>query len=73
MIWNRLNRSPRFNLEIAALNLLSAAKEKTGRLDFAGYTPEEIKRIYTRYNGTSATITEYGESTYRHYKRCLSQ
>ena len=66
-IWNRLNREPEFNMELATLNLLSAAKEKTRRIDFAGYSPEEIKRIYTRYNGTSSTITEYGESAYRHY------
>lgn len=67
-IWQRLNREPQFNIEIAALNLLSAAKEKTGRPDFASYTPDEIKRIYTRYNGTSSAITEYGEQTYRYYQ-----
>ena len=67
-IWRRLNREPKFNIEIATLNLLAAAKEKTGKLDFAGYTPEEIKRIYTRYNGTSPTITKYGEEAYRYYQ-----
>lgn len=68
-VWMRLRRDGAYNLELAALNLLSAAEEKTGRLDFAAYSAEELKRIFTRYNGTSKEITPYGEACYRHYLR----
>lgn len=64
LVWRRLHRKPVFNLELAALNLLSAAEEKTGRIDFASYTPEELQHILTRYNGTSPTVSAYGKSAY---------
>ena len=68
-VWTRLNREPGFNIELSALNLLAAAEEVTGRIDFSSYSPDEIKRIYTRYNGTIPHITPYGEEAYRHYMR----
>lgn len=68
-MWHRLNRDRVFNLKAAALNLIAAAEEVTGRIDFSGYTVEEIKRIFTRYNGTMRQITPYGEETYLHYLR----
>ena len=69
LVWNRLNRDPAFNIELSALNLISAAEEVTGRIDFHDYSPDEIRRIYTRYNGTVPHITPYGEEAYRHYLR----
>ena len=69
LVWNRLRRDPDFNIELSALNLISAAEEVTGRIDFSSYSPEEIQRIYTRYNGTVPHITPYGEEAYRHYLR----
>ena len=69
MIWKRLHREVSFNLEVAALNLLSAAEEKTGRIDFASYTPEELQQILTRYNGTSREISSYGKTAYAHVLR----
>lgn len=72
LVWTRLNREPAFNIEMSALNLICAAEEVTGRIDFTGYSPEEIRRIYTRYNGTSPTVTPYGEEAYRHYLRYAS-
>ena len=69
--WRRLKGRKDFNLELAALNLLSAAEEVTGRIDFGGYSPEELKRIFTRYNGTSKTVTAYGEAAYADYLRYL--
>lgn len=69
LVWTRLNRDPVFNIELSALNLISAADEVTGRIGFADYSPEEIRRIYTRYNGTVPHITPYGEEAYRHYLR----
>ena len=68
-MWHRLNRDRVFNLKAAALNLIAAAEEMTGRIDFAGYSMEEIKRIFTRYNGTIKKISPYGEETYLHYLR----
>ena len=70
-VWRLLKRNVRFNLELSTLNLLSAAEETCGRPDFALFTPEEIKRVFTRYNGTCPTISPYGEETYRHYLRYL--
>ena len=69
MVWKRLNREPDFNIEMSAINLIAAAEEVTGRIDFSGYTPDEIRRIYTRYNGTVPNVTPYGEEAYRHYLR----
>lgn len=72
LVWRRLRREPVFNLTLAALNLLSAAEEKTGRIDFASYGPEELQRILTRYNGTSPTISAYGKAAYGDYLRYQS-
>lgn len=69
LIWRRLHRERAFNLELAALNLLSAAQEKTGRIDFSSYSPEELQLILTRYNGTSREISHYGKSAYAHVLR----
>lgn len=71
LVWGRLHRDPVFNMTAAALNLLSAAEEKTGRIDFPSYTPEELKRIFTRYNGTIPHVTPYGEAVYQHYLRYM--
>ena len=68
-IWLRLHRDRRFSTECAALNLLCAAEEMTGRLDFAGYRPEEWKLIFTRYNADTRRITPYGEAVYQRYLR----
>ena len=72
LVWRRLHREPTFNLELAALNLLSAAEEKTGRIDFASYSPEELQRILTRYNGASPTVSAYGKAAYAQYLRYQS-
>ena len=71
LVWGRLHREPEFNLEAAALNLLSAAEEMTGRIDFASCSPEELKLIFTRYNGSFRDVSPYGEAAYRHYLRYL--
>lgn len=67
--WRRLHRDPGFNLELAALNLLAAAEEKTGRIAFASYSPEELQRVFTRYNGTAPGVSAYGRAAYGHYLR----
>ena len=68
-MWDHLNRDPDFNIELSALNLIAAADEVTGRTDFSSFSPEEIQRVYTRYNGTAKQITPYGEEAYGHYLR----
>ena len=73
LVWEKLHRDTAFNLTAAALNLLSAAEEKTGRIDFPSYSPEELKRIFTRYNGTIPHVTPYGEAVYQHYLRYLDE
>ena len=67
LIWYRLHREPRFNIRMAALTLLSAAEETTGRMDFSSYTPEEIQLIFTRYNANTKAVTDYGREAYQYY------
>ena len=69
LIWRLLNRDRSFNLEIAALNLLSCAEERTGRIDFASCSPEELKQIFSRYNGTGKSVSAYGREAYAHFLR----
>ena len=69
MIWKLLYKNQKANIEIAALNLLSAAEEMTGRIDFPGYTEEELKLVLTRYNANVKHVTSYGEKAYQHYLR----
>ena len=69
LVWDRLNRDPSFNIELSALNLIAAADEVIGRIDFSSFSPEEIQRVYTRYNGTAPQITAYGKEAYAHYLR----
>ena len=66
-IWLRSLRSRAFNMELGALNLLAAAEEMTGRLDYASYSPEELKLIFTRYNADTHRVTPYGEAVYKWY------
>ncbi len=73
LMWSRLNRDPEFNIALSALNLIYAADEVTGRTDFTDFTPEEIQRIYTRYNGTAKQVTPYGEEAYRTYLRYAAE
>lgn len=67
-VWLRLNRDPVFNLRCSALNLLHAAFQMTGRVDFEHYTDEEMKMIFTRYNGNVKKISAYGEKAFQYYK-----
>ena len=71
--WKRLHRDRKLNLEVAALTLLCAAEEMTGRIDFARYTPKELKLILTRYNADVRHITPYGEQAYALYQHELKQ
>ena len=70
-VWLRLNHEPVFNLNCSALNLLHAAFQMTGRVDFGQYTEEELKLIFTRYNGNVKQISAYGEKAYRYYLNFL--
>lgn len=67
MIWRQLNRDKRFNIEMATINLLSAAQEMTGRMDCHAFSPEETKLCFTRYNADVKHITGYGEQAYQYY------
>ena len=67
LVWRRLHRDRRFNLRCAALTLLAAAHEVTGRMRLAGCSPEEWERIFTRYNADTRSVTAYGRQAYRRY------
>ena len=71
LVWLRLNRDPVFNLNCSALNLLHSAFQMTGRIDFDHYTQDEMKLIFTRYNGNLKQISAYGEKAYQYYLKCL--
>ena len=71
-VWKRLHSDRVFNLSCAALNIIHAAYQKTGRIDFDGYSETEIKMIFTRYNGNVKKISEYGERAYRYYRQLQS-
>ena len=73
LVWKLLHRDVRANIEIAALNLLCAAEEMTGRIDFAGFNEQELKLVLTRYNANVRTVTPYGERAYAHYLRYSGQ
>ena len=66
-IWKKLHRERSFNLTCSALNLLFAAWEMNGRITFENFSPDEFKRIFTRYNANVRQITPYGEVTYQYY------
>ena len=68
-VWLKLHSSPMANIEIATLNLLVAADEMVGRLDFDTFTDEELKLVFTRYNANTKRITPYGEQVFGHYVR----
>ena len=72
LVWDRLHTDPAFNIECTALNLLAAAEEMTGRRDFASFSPEELKLVFTRYNGHFKFVSPYGEAAYEIYQRYLS-
>ena len=67
MIWMMLHKNIYFNLLCAALALLSAAQEMTGRIGFDDYTAEEWQLIFTRYNADVKEITAYGRKAYAHF------
>lgn len=69
LVWKKLFHDPEANIEFAALNLLSAAEEMTGRIDFSTYSEHELKLILTRYNADTRQVTPYGEAAYRHALR----
>ena len=71
LVWRVLRFNRHANIEIASLNILSAAEEMTGRSDLADLTDEELKLTFTRYNANTRHITPYGEDVFRHYKRYL--
>ncbi len=73
LVWKRLNRDRYFNIEVCALNLLSCAEEMNGRSDVLSFSPEEIKRTFTRYNANVRSITQYGEKTFEYEREFQRQ
>lgn len=69
LVWDRLHTDPVFNMTATALNLLAAAEEMTGRIDFSDFSPGELKLVFTRYNGNFKDVSPYGEAVYDIYQR----
>ena len=68
-MWRRLLRDKKYNIRMGTLNLISAGEKVNGHTDFARYTPEEMKRMFTRYNADTRTVTPYGEEVYKYYQQ----
>ena len=68
LIWKRLNTDTHFNIEMCALTLRSCAEERTGKQASPDFSPEEIKKTFTRYNGNVPGISSYAEEAYRFYQ-----
>ena len=68
-VWLKLHSDPKFNIEVAALNLAMAAEEMTGHADFSCHSDDELKLVLTRYNADTKRITPYGEQAFQHYLR----
>ena len=66
-VWIRLNKDRVFNFSCAVLNIIHAAYQMTGRVDFESYSEEEKKMIFSRYNGNVQRISRYGETAYQYY------
>lgn len=68
LVWKMLHDNPKANIEIATLNLIAAADEVVGRVDFGSLTDDELKLVMTRYNSNVRRITSYGEQVFRFYE-----
>ena len=44
-----------------------------GRSDVLSFSPEEIKRTFTRYNADVRSITQYGEKTFEYEREFQRQ
>ena len=71
-VWKCLYKDKYFNIEIAALTLLCAAHEMTGRYDFGSFDEQELKLILTRYNADVKQVTPYGEEVFALYQKMIS-
>ena len=69
-IWKRLHSDRVFNLSCAALNIVHTAFQMTGRTDFESFSDEEVKMIFSRYNGNAQKISAYGEQAFQYYLEC---
>ena len=71
-MWRRLLRDRKYNIRMGTLNLIAAGEEVNGHTDFARYTPEEFKKMFTRYNANTRSITPYGEKVYGYYRQYIN-
>ena len=71
-MWRALRRDKKYNIRMGMLNLIAAGEEVNGHTDFARYTPEEYKKMFTRYNANTRAITPYGEEVYQYYQQYIN-
>lgn len=67
-VWLKLHGDQKANIEIATLNIMAAADQMTGRVDFTSYSDDELKLVFTRYNADVKHVTPYGEQVFELYK-----
>ena len=64
-VWNRLRTDRRFNVLVCGLCLIHAGTGINETRPTQAYTPDEVRKMFSRYNAKTATITEYGKEVYR--------
>ena len=67
-VWLKLYTDRKANIEIATLNIMAAANQMTGRIDFTSFSDDELKLVFTRYNADVKHVTPYGEQVFELYK-----
>ena len=64
-VWKRLHTDRRFNVLVCGLCLIHAGTRINGTRPTQAYTPDEVQKMFSRYNANTETITEYGIEVYR--------
>jgi hypothetical protein len=67
LIWQQLKNDSDFNIEVASMIVRMNADNIAGNKDIAHYTPDEMRRLFTSYNGTGPSAKNYGEECYHWY------
>ena len=72
VVWRLLYRNQKANIELATLNLVVAADEMLGRIDFNSMSDEDLMLVFSRYNGNVKSITSYGRRAFEKYREFCS-
>ena len=60
-MWEKLKYDEQYNAEMVAIVLRSEAINRNIRYDFKDFTDDDIKTIFSAYNGSGNNAKLYGE------------